>query len=43
MLDLSPKKWLKNSRLPIIDDIMLFVFNDSEYGKGGMDWVKLLR
>ena len=38
MLDLRPNKWLKNSRLPIIDDIVLFVFNDSEYGKGGMDW-----
>ena len=29
---------LTNSRLPIIDDIMLFAFNDSEYGKGGTDW-----
>ena len=38
MLDLRPNKWLKNSRLPIIDDIMLFIFNDSEYNKGGMDW-----
>ena len=33
-----PNKWLKNSMLPVIDDIVLFVFNDSEYGKGGMDW-----
>ena len=31
-------KWLKNSRLPILDDIVLFVFNESEYGKRGMDW-----
>ena len=38
MLDLRPNKWLKNSRLPILDDIVLFVFNYSEYGKGGMDW-----
>ena len=38
MLDLRPNKWLKNSRLPIIDDIVLFIFNDSEYNKGGMDW-----
>ena len=38
MLDLGPNKWLKNSRLPITDDIVLSVFNDSEYGKGGMDW-----
>ena len=38
MLDLRPNKWLKNSRLPVLDDIVLFVFKDSEYGKGGMDW-----
>ena len=38
MLDLRPNKWLKNSRLPILDDIVLFVFNDSEYSKGGKDW-----
>ena len=38
MLDLRPNKWLKNNRLPVLDDIVLFVFNASEYGKGGMDW-----
>ena len=38
MLDLRPNKWLKNSRLTVLDDIVLFVFNDSEYGTGGMDW-----
>ena len=38
MLDLRPNKWLKNSRLPFIVDIVLSVLNDSEYGKGGMDW-----
>ena len=38
MLDLRPNKWLKNSRLPVLNYIVLFVFNDSEYGKGGMDW-----
>ena len=38
MLDLRPNKWLKNSRLPVLDDIVLFVFNDSDYGKAGMDW-----
>ena len=37
MLDLRPNKWLKNSRLPVIDNIVLFVFNDSEYGK--MAWI----
>ena len=31
MLDLRPNKWLKNSRLPVLDDIVLFVFLDSEY------------
>ena len=29
---------MKNSTLPFLDDIVLFVFNDFEYGKGGMDW-----
>ena len=38
MLDLRPNKWLKNSRLPVIDDIVLFVFNDSDYRKAGKDW-----
>ena len=38
MLDLRPNKWLKNSRLTVLDDIVLFVFNDSEYGKGGINW-----
>ena len=38
MLDLRPNKWLKNSRLPVINNVVLFVFNDSECGKGGMDW-----
>ena len=38
MLDLRPNKWLKNSRLPVLEDIVLFVFNGSEYGKAGMDW-----
>ena len=37
MLDLRPNKWLKNNRLPVLEDILLFVFNDSKYGKGGMD------
>ena len=43
--DPRPNKWLKNSRLPIIDDIKLFIFNDSEYGKGAWigDWAKLLQ
>ena len=38
MLDLRPNKWLKNGRLPVLNDIVLFVFLDSEYGKGGREW-----
>ena len=38
LLDLRPNKWLKNSRLPVVNDIVLFVFLDSEYGKGGSEW-----
>ena len=34
MLDLQPNKWLKNSRLSVMDEVVLFVFNDSEYGMG---------
>ena len=37
MLDLRLNKWLRNSKLPVLEDIVLFLFNDSEYGKGGMD------
>ena len=37
LLDLRPNKWLKNGRLPVLDDIVLFVFLDSEYGKGGSE------
>ena len=36
MLELRPTKWLKNTRLPVLDDIVVFVFNYSEYGKGGL-------
>ena len=36
MLDLRLNKWLKNNRLPVLHDIGLFVFLDSEYGKGGV-------
>ena len=38
LLDLRPNKWLKNGKLPVIDDIVLFVFLDTEYGKGGTEW-----
>jgi len=38
MLGLRPKKWVKTSRLPVIDDIVLFVFNDSQYSKDSIEW-----
>ena len=37
LLDLRPNKWLKNGRLPVLDNIVLFVFLESEYGKGGSE------
>ena len=33
MRDLRPNKWLKNSRLSVMDEVV-FVFNDSDYGIG---------
>ena len=42
LLDLRPNKWLKNGRLPVLDDIVLFVFLDSEYGKGGSEVLRSL-
>ena len=33
MLDLWPNKWLKNSRLPVLDDIVVFVFLDLSMGR----------
>ena len=38
MLGLRPKKWVKTSRLPVIDDIVLFVFNDSQFSKDSIEW-----
>jgi len=38
LLNLRPKKWLKSSRLPIVDDIVLFVFNDNSYAKESVVW-----
>ena len=29
---------MKNSRLPVLEYIVLLVFNYSKHGKGGMDW-----
>ncbi len=38
LLDLRPNKWLKSGRLPTIDDIVLFVYNDSGYTKDEITW-----
>jgi len=38
LLDLRPKKWLKSSRFPVINDIVLFVFNDGGYSKESTVW-----
>jgi len=38
MLQVRPDKWSVNTRMPIIDDIVLFVLNDSEYSKSGSTW-----
>ena len=34
MLDLRPNKWLKKFSLSVMDEVVLFVFNNSEYGIG---------
>ena len=38
LLNLHPNKWLKSSWLPVINDIVLFVFNDSNYVKESLCW-----
>ena len=38
LLHLRPNKWLKSSRSPIIDDVVLFVYNDSGYSKEEITW-----
>ena len=37
-MNLHPKKWLKSSQLPIVNDIVLFIFNDSNYAKESIVW-----
>lgn len=31
-------KWLKSSRLPVINDVVLFVFNESNFAKESISW-----
>ena len=38
MLMLKPDKWSTNSRMPLIDDVVLFVFNDAGYSKQSTIW-----
>ena len=38
MFTLRPDKWNDNSRLPVIDDVVLFTFNDSGYEKSNIEW-----
>ena len=37
-LTLKPDIWRNSSRLPIIDDIVLFVYSDSGQGKESITW-----
>ena len=38
MLTMRPAKWNKTSRLPVIDDIVLFTLTDCGYDKKGITW-----
>ena len=38
MLDLRPNKWLKTSKRPVVDDVVLFTFKDAGYSKDSIDW-----
>ena len=38
LLNLRPNKWLKSNRLPLTDDIVLFVFNDGNCSKESTCW-----
>jgi len=38
LLNLRPNKWLKSSRLPLINDLVVFVYNDSNHGKEPINW-----
>ena len=38
MLDLRPNKWLKTSKRPVVDDVVLFTFKDAGYSQEWIDW-----
>ena len=38
LLNLKPNKWLATDRLPVINDLVLFVFNDSSCSKEAIGW-----
>ena len=37
-LGIRPNKWATNSRMPVIEDIVLFVFTDAGYSKENVSW-----
>ena len=37
-LAMRPNKWAVNSRMPIVEDIVLFVFTDAGYSKENVSW-----
>jgi len=38
LLNLRPNKWLKSSRLPLVNDLVVFVYNDSNHAKDSINW-----
>ena len=38
LLSLRPNKWLKSSRLPLVNDLVVFVYNDSNHAKDSINW-----
>ena len=38
LLNFHPNKWLKSSQLPKVNDVVIFVFNDSNYTKDSICW-----
>ena len=38
LLSLRPNKWLKSSRLPKIDDLVIFLYSDSNHAKESTNW-----
>jgi len=38
LLTLKPDKWVSDSRKPVVDDVVLFTFNESGYSKESITW-----